>query len=150
MWKKGALSHQKMKCSFLDYIQLLIIGWAIWVQWKLTQNAKKGPQCHQKMKFSCFGLHSTSNVSVWVNLSDESLGLKCKERPPKSSKNGNTYFWISMQLLMIGWVIQSTKVSTQDNAKKVFSKSPPKSEMLVCDGHYVPTSDDQPSTSDNL
>ena len=26
--KKGPLSHQKMKCSVLDYIQLLMIGWA--------------------------------------------------------------------------------------------------------------------------
>ena len=24
--KKGPLSHQKMKCSFLDYVQLLMIG----------------------------------------------------------------------------------------------------------------------------
>ena len=24
--KKGPLSHQKMKCSFLDYIQILMIG----------------------------------------------------------------------------------------------------------------------------
>ena len=27
--KKGPLSHQKMKCSFLDYVQLLMIGQAI-------------------------------------------------------------------------------------------------------------------------
>ena len=27
--KKGPLSHQKIKCSFLDYIQLLMIGQAI-------------------------------------------------------------------------------------------------------------------------
>ena len=27
--KKGPLSHQKMKCSFLDYIQLLMIGQVI-------------------------------------------------------------------------------------------------------------------------
>ena len=26
---KDPLSHQKMKCSFLDYVQLLIIGQAI-------------------------------------------------------------------------------------------------------------------------
>ena len=38
--KKGPLSHQKMKCSFLDYIQLLIIGQVIRVM-KVDQNAKK-------------------------------------------------------------------------------------------------------------
>ena len=27
--EKGPLSHQKIKCSFLDYVQLLIIGQAI-------------------------------------------------------------------------------------------------------------------------
>ena len=27
--KKGPLNHQKIKCSFLDYIQLLMIGRAI-------------------------------------------------------------------------------------------------------------------------
>ena len=45
--KKGPLSHWKIKCSFLDYIQLLMIGRVIWVtngDW----NAKKGPLSHQK------------------------------------------------------------------------------------------------------
>ena len=27
--EKGPLSHQKIKCSFLDYVQLLMIGQAI-------------------------------------------------------------------------------------------------------------------------
>ena len=45
--KKGLLSYWKIKCSFLDYIQLLMIGRVIWVtndDW----NAKKGPLSHQK------------------------------------------------------------------------------------------------------
>ena len=43
--KKGPLSHQKIKCSFLDYIQLLIIGQAISaknVDWN-TKKPKKAP-----------------------------------------------------------------------------------------------------------
>ena len=43
--KKAPLSHQKIKCSFLDYIQLLMIGRVIWVtngDW----NAKKGLLSH--------------------------------------------------------------------------------------------------------
>ena len=40
--KKGPLSHQKMKCSFLDYIQLLMIGQVIQVT-KIDQNVKKAP-----------------------------------------------------------------------------------------------------------
>ena len=38
--KKWLPNHQKMKCSFLDYIQLLMIGQAIRVM-KVTQNAKQ-------------------------------------------------------------------------------------------------------------
>ena len=42
-YQKGPLplSHQKVKCSFLDYVQLLIIGRAIQAA-KLYQNVKKG------------------------------------------------------------------------------------------------------------
>ena len=35
-------SYQKMKCLFLDYVQLLMIGQAIQVT-KVNQNAKKAP-----------------------------------------------------------------------------------------------------------
>ena len=38
--EKGPLSHHKMKCSFLDYIQLLMIGQVIQVM-KVDQNVKK-------------------------------------------------------------------------------------------------------------
>ena len=37
---KGPLSHWKIKCSFLDYIQLLMIGQVIWAK-NINQNAKK-------------------------------------------------------------------------------------------------------------
>ena len=40
--KKGLLSHQKMKCSVLDYVQLLMIGQMIQVM-KVDQNTNKGP-----------------------------------------------------------------------------------------------------------
>ena len=53
--KKGPLSHQKLKCSFLDYIQLLMIGWVIWVM-KVDQNVK------DEMLFQL----GSSVVSVWV------------------------------------------------------------------------------------
>ena len=38
--KKGPLSHQKIKCSFLDCVQLLMISQAIQVK-NVDQNAKK-------------------------------------------------------------------------------------------------------------
>ena len=48
--EKGPLSHQQIKCSFLDYIQLLMIGQAIQVK-KVNWNAektKKAPQVIEK------------------------------------------------------------------------------------------------------
>ena len=38
-FKKGPLSYGKMKCSFLDYVQLLMIGQAM----KVDQKANKAP-----------------------------------------------------------------------------------------------------------
>ena len=38
--EKGPLSHQKIKGSFLDYVQLLMIGQAIRAK-NINQNAKK-------------------------------------------------------------------------------------------------------------
>ena len=52
--EKGPLSHRKIKCLFLDYIQLLMIGQAIQAK-NVDQNAKKqknekGPLSHPKIK----------------------------------------------------------------------------------------------------
>ena len=60
--KKGPLSHQKMKCSFLDYVQLLMIGQAIQAKY-IDQNAKKQkrPPKSSKNKMFIFGLRSTSD-----------------------------------------------------------------------------------------
>ena len=60
--KKGPLSHQKIKCSFLDYVQLLMIGRAIRAK-NVDQNAKKRkrPPKSSKNKMFIFGLCSTSD-----------------------------------------------------------------------------------------
>ena len=49
--KKGPLSHQKMKCSVLDYVKILMIGRAIRAM-KVNWNVTKGPLSHWKMKYS--------------------------------------------------------------------------------------------------
>ena len=56
------LSSQKKKCSLLDYIQLLMIGWAIWAK-NVDRNAKKWkrPPKSSKNKMFVFGLCSTSD-----------------------------------------------------------------------------------------
>ena len=60
--EKGPLSHQKIKCLFLDYIQLLMIGQAIQAK-NVDQNAKKQkrPPKSLKNKMFIFGLRSTSD-----------------------------------------------------------------------------------------
>ena len=60
--KKGPGSHWKIKYSFLDYIQLLMIGQAIWAK-NADQNAKnqKRPQKSLKNRMFVFGLRSTSD-----------------------------------------------------------------------------------------
>ena len=60
--QKRPLSHQKIKCLFLDYIQLLMIGQAIQAK-NVDQNAKKQkrPPKSSKNKMFVFGLCSTSD-----------------------------------------------------------------------------------------
>ena len=122
--EKGPLSHQKIKCSFLDYVQLLMIGWAIWAK-NNDRNGKKWrrPTKSSKNKMFIFGLCSTSDD--WPsNLS--------KKHWPKWKKNGKgplshwkikCPFLDYIQLLMIGRVIWAK--NNDWNAKKW--KRPPKS-----------------------
>ena len=69
---------KKIKCSFLDYVQLLMIGQA--GRWTRTPSATP---LQSKNKMLIFGLRSTSDDQP-SNLSDE-IRLKCEKRPPKSS-----------------------------------------------------------------
>ena len=87
-WQRP-LSHWKIKCLFLDYVQLLMIGCAIWAK-NIDQNTKKWkrPPKSLKNKIFVFGLCSTSDDRP----SDlrKKCWLKCKKkqkRPPKLSKN---------------------------------------------------------------
>ena len=69
---------KKIKCSFLDYIQLLMIGQA--GRWTRTPSTTLSIQENDML---VFGLHSTSDDQP-SDLSDKSQ-LKCEKRPPKSS-----------------------------------------------------------------
>ena len=85
--EKGPLSHWKIKCSFLDYFQLLMIGQAIWVK-NVNRNAKKQKRPPKSSKNQMFisGLCSTSDD--WPSDLSKKCQPKCKKqkRPPKSSK----------------------------------------------------------------
>ena len=111
--KKDPLCHWKIKCSFLDYIQLLLIGQAISVT-NINQNAKKikkRPPMSSKNKMLIFGLSSTSDDQLSdltiecqpkckkqkmkegplchkkIIIPSNKSWLKCGKRPPKSLKN---------------------------------------------------------------
>ena len=88
--KKGPLSHRKIKCLFLDYVQLLMIGQAIWAK-NVDQNAKKWkrPPKSLKNQMFTFGLHSTSDdrPSDLSKICRPKHKKMQKRPPPKSSKN---------------------------------------------------------------
>ena len=76
--EKGPLSHWKIKCSFLDYVQLLMISKAIQAK-NIDQNTKnqKRPPKSLKNKMFIFGLHSTSDD--WPSDPSKKCRLKCKK-----------------------------------------------------------------------
>ena len=53
--EKGPLSHQKIKCSFLDYIQPLMIGQVIRAK-NVNQNVKKQKRPPKSSKIKCLFL----------------------------------------------------------------------------------------------
>ena len=79
-----------MKCSFLDYIQLLMIGRAGW--WTQTPSATS---LHPKMLI--FGLHSTSDDQPGWSMN---LNNIYHLSPAKRMKYS---FLDYIQILMIGW-----------------------------------------------
>ena len=123
---------KKMKCLFLDYIQLLMIGRA--GRWTRTPSATP---LQPRNEMLIFGLCSTSDDQL-SDLSDESR-LKCEKRPPKTSQD---------EMLVFG--LHSTSddwLSNPSNeSQPKCDKRPPKSsnnEMLIFGLHS--TSDDWPS-----
>ena len=82
--KKDPLSHWKMKYSFLDYIQFLMISQVIWVT-NVDQNAEKGPLSHQKMK--CSFLDCDQFLMINQVIKAMNIDQNAKKRPPKSLKN---------------------------------------------------------------
>ena len=89
---------KKMKCSFLYYVQLLMIGWA--GQW--TQTLSTTP-LQPKNNMLIFGLRSTSGDQLgWLM----DLNPICYPSPTKKIKCS---FLDYVQLLMISWAGQWTQ-----------------------------------------
>ena len=90
---------KKMKCSFLDYVQLLMIGRA--GQWTRTPSAT----CLQPKKWNAY-FWITFNFWWSARLVD---GLKCHP-PPLSSQGMKCSFLDSIPPLMISWAGQWTRI----------------------------------------
>ena len=138
--EKGPLSHQKIKCLFLDYVQLL--GRVIWAN-NVDQNRKKWKRPPKSSKNNvCFWI--TFNFWGSAERSEQKMLTKRHkyDKGPLSNRKIKCLFLVYVQLLMIGWVIWAKNVDW--NAKKW--KRPPKSlknKMFVFG--LRSTSDDRPS-----
>ena len=79
--EKGPLSHQKIKCLFLDSIQILMISQAIQAK-NVDQNIKRQKRSPKSSKNKMFisGLRSTSDD--WPS----DLSKKCRPKCEKTKK----------------------------------------------------------------
>ena len=116
--EKGPLSHWKIKCSFLDYFQLLMICQAIWVK-NINRNAKKQkrPPKSSKNQMFVFGLRSTSDDRP-NNLSKKRQPKCKKTKGPLSHQKIKCSFLDYVQLLMIGQAIWAKNVNQNVKSKK--------------------------------
>ena len=137
--EKGPLSHWKIKCSFLDYVQLLMIGQAIWAK-NVDRNAKKQkrPPKSSKNKMFIFGLCSTSDdwpskkskckktkeeQKIKKNWWSTDQTIKKWKRPPKSSKN--KMFIFGLHSTSDDWPSNASKKCWQKNDQiKKMKKAP--------------------------
>ena len=90
--KKGPLSHWKIKCSFLYYVQLLMIDRVIWAK-NVARNAKKKkqkqkrPLSHWKIKCSFLDYVQLLMIGRAIRTKNIDRNIKKQKRPPKSLKN---------------------------------------------------------------
>ena len=104
--EKGPLSHQKIKCLFLDYVQLLMIGWDL----RLTkmQKNEKGPLSHWKIK--CLFLDLLTSDDRPSDLSKKCWPKQKNEKGPLSHRKIKCLFLDYVQLLMISRAIWAKNV----------------------------------------
>ena len=83
--EKGSLSHQKIKCSFLDYVKTSDDHSRVIQAMKVDRNVKKGLISHQKMK--CSFLDYIQLLMIGRVIQVTKVNQNTKKRPHKSSKN---------------------------------------------------------------
>ena len=113
--KKGTLSHQKIKCSFLDYAQLLMIGRS--GQW--TRSPSATPLQPKKIKCSFMDyvqLLMTGQAGQWT---------RTPSATPLQPKRWNARFWITFNFwwsagLVNGLEPHPPPLSSQKNEMLIF------------------------------
>ena len=116
--KKGLLSHWKMKCSFLDYVQLLMISWVIQAK-NVDRNAKKWkrPPKSLKNKMFVFQLHQLLMIGRAIRAKNVDQNKKKKKQKRSLSHwKIKCLFLDYVQLLMISWAIWGNNID--QDAKK--------------------------------
>ena len=99
---------QKMKCSYFNYVQLLMIGRA--GQW--TQTPSTTP-LQLKTWNACFCI--TFNIWCWPGCSMDSHPI-CHPLPPKK---WNAHFWITFNFWWLaGWLMDSNPIHHPSSVKK--------------------------------
>ena len=100
--EKGPLRHRKIKCSFLDYVQLLMIGQAIQAK-NVDQTMKKQKSLPKLSKIKCSFLDYVQLLMIGQAIQAKNIDqkrppvigkqnvqkllMKKDQNPPKSSKN---------------------------------------------------------------
>ena len=144
--ERGSLSHWKIKCSFLDYVQLLMTGRVIRAK-NVDWNAKKQKRPPKSLKNQMFIFVLCSTSDDWPSDLSKKCCPKCKKKKQKQKRPLSHWkikcsFLDYVQLLMIGRAIRTKNIDR--NIKK--QKRPPKSlknQMFIFGLHS--TSNDRPS-----
>ena len=76
--ERGPLSHQKIKCSFLDYVQLLMIGRAIRIK-NIDRNVKKQERPPKSLKNQMFAFALCSTLNDRPSDPSKKHRPKCKK-----------------------------------------------------------------------
>ena len=118
---------KKMKCSFLDYVQLQMIGWAAQLTWTPSTTPLQ-----PKTWNACFCI--TFNIWCWPDWSMDSNPI-CH---PLQPKNEMLLFWITLNFWWLAGLVDGLKPHPP-------SLSSQKNEMLIFGLHS--TLDDWPDLS---
>ena len=102
---------KKMKCSFLDYVQLLMICWAD--RWTRTPAAT--PLQPKKNEMLVFGLHSTSDDQLGWSRDSNPI---CHPSPTKKNEMLNFGLHLTSDD-RLGWSMDSNPIHHPSPAKKM-------------------------------